>query len=438
MTASAKIDFQPFKRETPQDTSVSVDFTPYQEVKKQPIKEVGRHVARSAARVGEMIAGLPGDIANAPAALANMFSKSKPGKDLLGEGEHPEFVEAFKLAKHISPFGAPTSSELREKTKERSGGYLEPQSKGEKLADAIVSDFASLAIPVKGKVPFLRSLGKALFVAAGSNLAEKGVEMVGGGEKSQLATKIGSMFLLSAFNPNGAKKYADSLYKEARELVPKGATAEASNLTKDLGAFRTELKKGATAPYKANAMTKVNEIQAKIKKGKIPVEELTEFKIDINKARDSLYTDQTLDKGGRRLAKKNLDSVSKIVDNALYDYGKVNPAWEKSYRPANEVYGAIAQSKKVSNAVARFIKSHPHSTGTALVAEVFLAPKTLPLAAGAIGLVKTGELITRIAKSPTLRKYYMGVVESALKDDAASLAKNINKLEAAYKKESSD
>lgn len=437
MSSPINIDFQPYKSQLPQETN-SIDFSPYNEVKKQPLNELGRHVARSASRAAETIAGLPGDIASIPGHVAKIASQSKTGQMLLGKGEHPEFEEAFDIAKKILPFGVPTSSALREKSKELSGGYLEPQSKGEELSDAIVSDFASLAIPVKGKVPLLKSLGIALGIASGSNLAEKGVEMLGADKNAQTATKIGSTFLLSLIKPNGAKNYADSLYKEARELVPKGALADATSLSKNLAGLRKELKKGASAPYKSNALTKVSEIQDKIKRGQIPVEELTEFKRDINQARSSLYTDQSLDKGGRRLAKKNLDATAKAVDGALYDYGKTNPQWEKSYRSANEAYGAIAQSKKVSDSIARYFKAHPSHAIGAIASEIFFAPKTIPLAIGTFGALKTGELLTRIAKSPTLTKYYTGVVEAALKDDAAAIAKNLNKLEAASKKEESD
>lgn len=395
--------------------------------KEKPKKfEEARHVARSAARAIETVAGYVGDISETPARLAKYAIEKVSGKN------YPEVEEAFNIAKAItSPSRLPTSDEIREQTKKIGEGYLEPKSEGEELSDQLVSDFSSLAIPVKGKIPFLRSLG----IALGSNLAEKGAEALGAGEEGKTATKIGSAFLLSAFKPNGAKKYADNLYADAKKLVPDGATVPANNLIKESIALKKQLKTGGSASYKTPALTKVEELQKKIKNGRIPVNELTEFKIDINKARSGLYGDLTLDKSGRAIAKRNLDAAAKIVDNGLKEYGHANPAWEKAYRPANEVYGAIEQSKKVGNSIQRIIKQYPHSSGAILAAELFLAPKTIPIAVGGLGALKAGELVARIAKSKTLQKYYTEVVNAALKDDSALMIKYLNKLDAGLKKE---
>lgn len=389
-------------------------------------EEAKRHVARTGSRIAETLAGLPGDIIQAPAKLTKYGIEKFTGK------QHPELDEALKSARSMMLGGSlPTSSELREKAKELSEGYLEPKTKNEELSDSIISDFASLAIPVKGKIPFLRSLG----IALGSNLASEGAELLGAGEGAKIATKLGTTFLMTAFNPKGASKFGDTLYSEAKEMIPKGASINAQNLSKEIGMLETQLAKGGSAPYKSGAQTKLKEIRGKIKNGRIPVEELTEFKIDLNKARSGLYADQSLDKGGKALAKRNLDSASKVVDNALKEYGHANPEWAKKYRAANEVYGTIAQSKKAGNAIARVVKANPHSSGALLAGELFFAPKTLPAAAGAIGAWKAGELMVRISKSSTLRKYYMGVVEGALKEDSALILKNLNKLDAGLKKE---
>lgn len=408
----------------------------YNPTKRTAIQEIGRHAARSAARAGETALGLPGDltqIANsAIKGLVNSAVQSPIGQAILGQGQHPELAENIDIGKLVSPLGAPTSADIREQTKKIGEGFLEPQSEAEKFSDEIISDLTALAIPIKGKIPFLRTLGTAI----GSNLIGKGAEMLGAGERTKTAAKLGSMFLLTAVNPKGAEKYANDLYAEAKKLVPKNATVPAKSLQKQIGALREQLKKGGTAPYKAPALTKLNEIQSKIKYGQIPVDELTEFKIDINKARSGLYGDVNLDKGGRAIAKRNLDSTAKIVDNALRDYGEINPAWAHKYRPANDAYGAIAQSKKVSSAISRFISKHPASSIATLGAELFLAPKTVPAALAGFGALKSGELIARVIKSPELRKYYSNIVAAALKDDSIAIARNLEKIQKWGEKES--
>lgn len=396
--------------------------------KPSKLKEAGRHIARTGARIGETLLGLPGDIVNAPKNLVKFASEKITGK------EHPEIESAFDIARNIFGLGGlKTSSEIREQGKKVSDDYLEPQTKGEEFSDAVVSDFASLAIPVKGKIPFLRSLG----VSLGSNAAEKGAELLGAGENTKTATKIGSTFFLSALNPKGAAKYGDKLYKDAKALVPKDAKVPAKNLFRSSEMLKRDLEKGGSAAYKTPALTKVKEIQDKIQKGKgsINVDDLTQFKVDINQAREGLYGDVNLSKNGRGMAKRNLDSTARVVDDALKEYGRFNPEWEKLYRNANEVHGAIANSGKVGKNIARIIKQNPHSTAAALAAEVFLLPKSIPVVGAGYGVFKTGELISSISKSPVLQKYYTELVKAALKDDAADISKYLNKLDAGLKKE---
>ena len=312
---------------------------------------------------------------------------------------------------------------------------FKPQSHTVEVSDAIFSDYASLAIPVKGKIPFLRSLGLAL----GSNLTAEGARLFGAEEKGQVATKMGTLFLLSTINPKGVTNYKDALFSEAKSLVPAGAEVQAKELPSQLKSLKAQLKKGGTAVSKEKSLKKIDEIQkALTRNDTIPVEELTEFKKSINEARAGLYEEFGKNKTGREIAKRNLDRVSKIVDNALAEYGKINPEWESVYRSANEAHGAIEQSKKTRRFLSQLIKENPHIKYGSIAAEVALGLKAIPTLAGGYGIIKMGEVLTRIKKSPVLRRYYEGVVKSAIKEDSADAIKNLNKLDAALKKENSN
>jgi hypothetical protein len=387
-----------------------------------------RHGARSASRVAETVAGAPGDIVNAPTAAVKYITEKIAGKI-------PESLKnAIEIVNTVSPIKLPTSGELKEKAETLSHGYLQAKGKGEELSDAIISDFASLALPAKGKIPFVKSAA----IAVGSNLAGKGVELLGGGENAQTATKIASTIILSAINPKGAEKYAGKLYKDAEGLLPANATVNAKNLLAKLDNLSADLHKGGTAPYKAPIIKKVEEIVDKVKSGSIKVDELAEFKRDLNQSRGALYLEQNLDRNGRRMAKRNFDKASNIVNETLNEYGQTNQPWSEKFRSADQAYGAIAQSKKVSSVIGKYVKQHPKESIGLLAAEAFLAPGTLPYAIGAYGGLKAGELIARISKSPILREYYQGVLEAAIKDDTAALGKYLNKLDAGLKKEQKD
>lgn len=434
MTANFNWDEFAKADQTAQTPSPSSEF-PWDQFEKKPekpslLQEAGRHVARSASRIGETLLGLPGDITRS---IAHLGQTARKKIEQGTGGKYPFLAPEEQYAELLKKL-PPSSAQIREKTKEWLKEFLEPQSKGEAIADTLVSDIASLAIPIKGKIPFARAIGTAV----GSNLASEGAYLLGAGEEGQIATKMGAAFLLSAFRPNGAKKYADSLYTSSKKLLPEEARVSAKALSSQSAKLKQQLMKGGTAPYKAPSLTKLNEIQSKITNGRIPVDELTQFKIDINKARSSLYGDVNLDKGGRAMAKRNLDATAKIVDNALSEYGKTNPAWAREYRAANEVYGAIAQSKKVSDFISRAVGQGKLTKGAVVAAEIFLAPKAIPATIAGYGALKTGELLTRIAKSPTLQQYYLGVVQAALKEDAALMSKYLAKLDAGLKKEESE
>ncbi len=163
----------------------------------------------------------------------------------------------------------------------------------------------------------------------------------------------------------------------------------------------------------------------------IEVEELEKFKTSINESLAGLYDDFKTNKPGRNAAKKNLQQVSKTIDDTLKEYGKTNPAWESPYRAANEVYGAIAQSKKVRS----WLVDKKKSLGTFGVLSLFglkqaagIVPTAITAGAGAAGLLG-GELATQIVKSPTLMKYYSKVLQAALRDDVVAARQNLEKLD---------
>ncbi len=280
---------------------------------------------------------------------------------------------------------------------------------------------------------YLVSPGKAI-----SKLIRGGISVAGGQIAEELGLSKGAQSavetggLLTPTTLKGAQKYVNSLYNKAESLLPENVKVGARNLNKNLVSFIDKIKMGGTAPSKTPALTKAKEIRSKISKGQIDVKELTEFKKTINESRSGLYLDQALDKKGKALAKRNLDDISGIVDDALSEYGKKNPQWNKLYRSANEGHGAIANSKKFSNLIGKIIKQNPHASGAAIAATLIghaLSPKSLGIASIGLTGIKSGELIARISKSKVLRKYYQQAMQNAVKENAAGFLNNMKRIE---------
>ncbi len=375
--------------------------------------EGSRHTARIASRVAETIGGIPGDIQSL--IQSGIFAGLEK---LTGHKASPEVREEARIKSERSP----TTSELKELSEKSTGGFTTPQGNIEKIGDEFASTLASLLGPMKFR--------KALGVAIGSQSAKEGLKILGASEGTQEIGKLGTMFLVSAMNPGGAMKFASEQYDKANKLA-RGASISAPQLEKDLSRLASDLKMGVTTSAKNVVLKPTEELLTKIQNGKIPVQELTAAKRDIN----TLMGDPALLKRERNLLK----DLGKSVDKAIKPFEKINPEFSKSYRPANEIYGAVMQGNKASNTIKKYL-GHKSILG-ALLGESLLAPEyilpTISGAAGAFGAAKSYDFITRVAKSPQLQKYYLKGLSAAAANDIPSLRLYENKLEEHLQRSSS-
>jgi hypothetical protein len=397
------------------------------------MEEFDRHKGRTIARGLETVLG-------APRAGVEFLEGLVPEKALIKGAEKIGLGKGAKnlleTAKKYAPYKLlPTSTDIRENvTKYLFGEKLEPKNEWERKADDLVSDFTALALPLPGQK--LKLLRPAL-TALGGNIASDIIGRMGGSHKSQTYAKLGTFLVGSLIHPKEAANLKDQLYSEARAARPTDAVVTAKNLYPKTKNLKNTLKKGGEAQSKSGALKKLDEIERSIKDGNIEVEELESFKRSINESLSGLYDEFKTNKVGRKAAKKNLQDVSKIIDETLREYGKENPQWEAAYRPANEVHGAIESSKKVRRSIVRHAK---HLGFPALLAELGLyhAGGTLTAgvttAAGA-AVLGGGEVVARIMRSPTLRKHYSNLINAALKDDVVAMGQNLQKLDSELRKE---
>lgn len=305
----------------------------------------------------------------------------------------------------------PTQDKLSEKLLERTG----------RVATSLIGG---------GKGVASRAIRGGLSVLGGQI-----AEALGGSKETQQLVETGA--LLSPTVLKGTQKFVSGLYGQADKLA-KGGSVSAKNLASQVRQFIKELEQGGTANSKMPTLKKLKEILSKIKNGKIDVKELTEFKKTINEARAGSYTDPGLDKVGKKLAQRNLNRASKIIDNSLGEYGKSNPEWNKVYGEANEAHGAIQNSKKVSRWISRIFKQHPHASGAAIagsiIGHIFNPKAAVGVLAGA-GALKSGELISRIIKSKVLRKYYADAIKQAVKENTSGFLNAMKKLSDNFSKE---
>lgn len=378
-----------------------------------------RHLGRSASRIGESLGGLPADILKTAQLGAKGLEK---GANVIREriGLPPR----ESSLKESPPIG---SEDLKGFSQKLFGSAVIPQSKNEKLADDILSDAAVLAIPVKGRIPFLRSIGGAL----AGNLAKEGAEQLGAGEKGQTMAKLGGFFLAALTGKGNVKKFWNEQYKLADEAIPKGAKLNASDLNNKLNKLDRVLSKGGIETSSQKFVQKpVNELKKIIHNDKLRVDDAVAAKKKINEIRSVLF-DEVKGKSAQKYARTKINDISSYLDDALESYGKKNPTFYQHYKAGNEAFGGYQQSRRVGRWISRHIPLGRLGKTSLLLLEALFKPATLPITAGAYTGLKSAELVTRMLKNPTLRKYYTNVMKSAVEENRAGFLREIKNLDKA-------
>lgn len=397
--AEQELKDQPIQKlETPQENDIELE------------REIERNQARLTSRALETIAGAPGDIYSF-------------GKFLFG-------FEPDTLL--------PTSESLKNKSEKLTQGYTKARNKSEELADELIQDVASFALPGSQQYSLMRNIGIPLV----GNLLKQGVNYFGGEDSSSVA-KLGTMFVLDLMSQRkglggSTKKYAGSLFEKAKTQIPKEASTDATQLKSSLDELKTHFKKGGSRTSTKKPLKKINEIEKKIENGKIDIHELYEFRPSINELIDDLGGfDIKLHPKTKQKTINNLNDVKDKIIQTLTQYGeKQNPQFLKPYQAANEAYSVYENSNKVS----KFIQKHlgvtlKHGGLKTLLGlgGAGLSHIAGPISATAGGLIAAGYPIFKIGyriwKSPVLKEYYQNILTGALKGNALQVSRNAKKLD---------
>ena len=396
-----------------------------------------RTAGRSTARATETVLG-------APRAIGEFLESIVPEKALKAGAEKigiREPVEkALELTKKAAPYKLfPKSEDIRENvTKFIFGEKLEPKNEWERKSDDLVSDFAALALPLPGSQ--LKVIKPAL-LALGGNLASELSEHMGGSKNQQTLAKLGTILAGSMINPKAAVNLKDQLFQKESSALPSNASVDNSRLRNSVTELKNKIKKGGVSDADKPALKEISKIEKLLNGPQTEIDVLKEIKKKINVARGSIYKQLEGNKPGIRTAKARLDQVAKAVDGSLKEYGKQNPEWMTYYKQANEVHGAIEQSKKARGEIFKILKKFgPHSIlpllGLGHVAGT--APALAGIAttgAAGTGIVAGAEIAAKAMKSPTLRKLYLDLIKSGLKEDVVAIRENAKKLEKELEKE---
>lgn len=391
---------------------------------------------RIGARVGEQIIGAPGDVAN----LLHTYVTGPIAKQITGK-EQAEF--------HDTPVGKllGTSGSHRKNIAKLTGNFLEPKNEVERFVDDVVTDAASLLIPVKSKIPFKQTLTRAGLTSLGANLFGKGVQDITGSEEKGSVAKAASLFGLSLLNPEGASKFLGKLYDKAEAALPKGAKTSARSLESSINNLKNDVTKSRSLSSLADSEKFVIDESQKvldlIKDGEISVEQAWAAKRSLNEQlQKAIYS--TPDKKAQARTRKLAANINGYLRDTLENYGKKNPQFGENFKSAEEGFGALAQSNFISRSAEKIMKYSPATSGLPqLFGSALAGVGTAALgsggvtAAGAAVAYPTAKLLYRISKSTALKKYYSEALKAAAKQDAVVFNRELQKLDEGLQRENS-
>lgn len=393
---------------------------------------------------GQLAKGTAAGSLGAPGNLLDLIN-AQPREILSGEKEHYK-LESDILEKMQKPGYVPSIGELDLLTEEGIGAPRYSRLPSSKDISETVEAFGGPGKPKttagEASERFGEIYGSGLpfgminpIPALTASMSGQLAKELNASPNIQFAAETIPLLLSSISLKNGkdgAARFASSKYAQAEAALPENASINASKLRKNLTDLRKKVTQGTLAPSEKFVADEVDAVLSKVKDGKISPQEAWASKRSLNeKLENLLYTNP--DKKVKARARKLATGINKELDDVISTYGKENPAFYKPFKEGEEAFATIAQSRKVSNFIAKHANLIKGSTVSGLFLEAFsghpqaILP-TVGAAAIGTGILKGGELLYRVLKSPVLRKHYFNVIKDAIREDAPAMNQRLKKL----------
>lgn len=422
--------FTPFSEKTEQGKLQELqdeDFDP----------EIERHVSRLTSRGIEQVVGFPGNMRDFAYAINDTLKNQKPkiqsslekvsGKKLPKQPESfKQFDEAVPIAKTVTGLlnYLPTSSSLKKKSGELTKGYTDPKGNAERIGDEVWENIVSSSLPGQGPKNVWRNIAAPIV----STLGKEAVKDLGGSEKSQALTQFGLNLAIPLMGVN-APGYVKNLRDDVMKSTPK-ISVNTNQLIPKAHNLKFRLEQGLGSNSENRALTTLNNLTKKIEIGNISADELVRSNISLNE----IVGDPALYGQGRHW----FDEMRGMIQDGMKEVGKQNPEWYQNWKNWNESYGAVQKSNYVANVVRNHMENTPLMSEGARSLFGAAAHGTAKAAAAlppVYAVYKGTQVLHRMAKSPTLMRYYTDAIGNILKGNIATGTSNLNKLDEALFKE---
>ena len=353
-------------------------------------------------------------------ALSELLGPEKWEKMVKGKSEHQMF---------------PTSENLKEISKEITGGYTNPKTPGEEKFQGYTEDIGSTISGRTLRNPNARNIALNNFVTPiAANVTKDIVEDLGFGEKKANIAKAMVWTPLSlAFNVN-ASQYAANLMNQGRNGFNQNTVANIPRYQTELNRVTRNMFQGD--PRSALAQQQLAGINNDIANGQTSIRDLMTRYDALNAAKRDrgLFA---LNVGDRRAAVNNINEVRDVVRREIQHLGQANPQALESWENGVLAFSTIHRSRALTNWIEGVSKGPYAKILTGPAAALFgvgsYTGMKNPLIAGpsSVGVpaaYKTGQTIYRMWNDRNLQNYYWNAIGAAQRENIPAFVNNYNKL----------
>jgi len=360
--------------------------------------------------------------------------------------EVPEYIRDFltkpSLPEGVEPWG---SKEIRKKMSDATDKYTEPKSKGEEVYRNAVQDLTNLILT--RRIGPRMSLPRTLAAGILPEIFGEGVKQITGKEADKQKAKIGSMFFLTMFNPGGAQEHVSNMYNEVRNMVPEGSRANVTQSIPRLRNFQQRTMRSGISTESTNAvMRDANALENMLvnANGNPEIHAILDLKQRINENRSRFYATSATSmerRTARRLYGDLMREVDQLTETALNQVPNIQANHPLDlFREANQGWTTLHQAEDASRFMSRIIPKKMRGGAMAALLESgfrhpSLAIKGLGAGMAGIGILSGARVVTQVMNSPTLRRYYLNSVRSAMQGNSKAALSNFMKLNEEWEKE---
>lgn len=407
------------------------DNTP--ETNASNISTVSRNIGRSIARVGERIAGFPGNLATGALDVADYVGET--AGNLLGS-ERLKKKNLEGLRKYI-PTSETANKYITKPIESGIGeGSLTPQSKNEERSDELISDITDFVLggPKKG-LGLLRNV--AIPIAA--NAAKWLTEKVTGSEAAGSGVKLGTM-LVGSF-AGGRAQLQEKASKNYDKSLSKSNLKKPVNVKRTLQKSAKEVMEGLEgfeSPSKNLVKKTAGEIlNSTAGNNTSTIGEL----VDADQVLSELFRTGEKELSANPKSKRLLTLLKKGVTDAIDTTKNKYPRFYKPYVEAKDIWQGLYRTEAIREGL-EHVATGQHFKSPLTAYLIFKNPSKLgfqtALWAGANIAKSPYDFISGFLRSPSIRRHYGNMMKTAATGKFTAALKEAHKLDDALSEEFSE